>query len=567
MSANNDNNFEWFEKEVLFDHEDQNSDDDDFPDQLEENFDNTDTEQSDSENEEFNDNNNKETFFIGKDKTTKWSASPGNKNVRTRKHNIIKKLPGVKGEAKNAKSILECWQLFFTDSMIKKIVEYTNIRLDKIKRNYKRERDVRPTSVIEIRAVFGLLYLIGTKKSNHLNLEELWTTDGTAPDYFRAAMSLQRFYQLLNAIRFDNIHTREERIKSDKLAPIREIFEAFNNNCKKHFTPGQNVTLDEMLESFRGRCSFRQYMPIKPAKYGIKVWAIVDSRLFYTVNLEIYPGKQQNGPYNVSNAVNEIVKRVSEPILNTGRNITMDNYFSSIPLAIDLVTNCRTTIVSTLRKNKREIPPEFVAVKGRNICSSKFGFTEKCSLVSYVPKKNKNVLMLSTLYNSDDIDKDTGSRKKPEIITFYNLMKGAVDVVDELKGTYSVSRETRRWPMVLFYSFLNIAGINSQIILRDNSGEKMTRRSFLSRLRKELVQPFFKTRLEEAPLTHELRLLIKKLDMSKSIKKRLNKFKGCVIFVQEEKTEKPKNGANFALNLYAQSILDIFVMDAKLKRR
>ncbi|KAF9406219.1 hypothetical protein HW555_013338 [Spodoptera exigua] len=59
------------------------------------------------------------------------------------------------------------------------------------------------------------------------------------------------------------------------------------------------------------------------------------------------------------------------------RNITVDNYFTSIPLADELLA-ARTTIVGTLRKNKRPKP------------SSIFGFHKNKVLLSYVPnKKNK----------------------------------------------------------------------------------------------------------------------------------------------------------------------------------
>ncbi len=37
------------------------------------------------------------------------------------------------------------------------------------------------------------------------------------------------------------------------------------------YDPGPHITVGECLVPFRGR--FRQYMPSKPAKYGIKIWA------------------------------------------------------------------------------------------------------------------------------------------------------------------------------------------------------------------------------------------------------------------------------------------------------
>lgn len=113
---------------------------------------------------------------------------------------------------------------------------------------------------------------------------------------------------------------------------------------------GANVTIDEMLESFRGRCSFRQYMPSKSNKYGIKIQALVDSRTFYTSKMKVYVG-----PYKCENNPASIVKRLITPITKTDRKITMDNWYNSIHLAIDLLKNHNTTVIGTFRKNKREI--------------------------------------------------------------------------------------------------------------------------------------------------------------------------------------------------------------------
>lgn len=52
-------------------------------------------------------------------------------------------------------------------------------------------------------------------------------------------------------------------------------------------------------------------------------------------------------------------------------------------------------MVGTVRKNKPELPPELLVSKGREVHSSKFAFTPAAMLVSYLPKKNKNVVLLS----------------------------------------------------------------------------------------------------------------------------------------------------------------------------
>ena len=41
--------------------------------------------------------------------------------------------------------------------------------------------------------------------------------------------------------------------------------------------PGKNITVDEGLVKFNGRLSFKQYMPMKSDKFGIKVWLLADA--------------------------------------------------------------------------------------------------------------------------------------------------------------------------------------------------------------------------------------------------------------------------------------------------
>ena len=188
-------------------------------------------------------------------------------------------------------------------------------------------------------------------------------------------------------------------------------------NFKKYYSVSEYLTIDEQLSAFRGKCPFRQFMPSKPAKYGIKTFALVDAKTAYTVNLETYVGTQPEGPYKLSNSAQEVVLRLTEPVKGTNRNITGDNWFSSIPLIERLKEN-KLTYVGTLRKNEREIPKEFISSTGRSIKSSLFGFQNDKTLVSYYPKRNKVVLLVSSMHHHDSIDSDTGADKKPEVVTF-----------------------------------------------------------------------------------------------------------------------------------------------------
>ena len=61
------------------------------------------------------------------------------------------------------------------------------------------------------------------------------------------------------------------------------------------------------------------------------------------------------------------------------------------------------TIVGTMRKCKREIPECMKASKSRETKTSNFAFNYQITMVSYVPKKNKSVIMLSTMHHDINI--------------------------------------------------------------------------------------------------------------------------------------------------------------------
>lgn len=461
----------------------------------------------DSEEENLDTEIFSDKFYFGKDKTTKWSkVSLVRKAVRTKARNLVKILPGPKLDARDIENEIDSFLKIFSIEMIHEIIMYSNKYIDSIKQKFQRERDCKYISKNEMLAFIGLLFLSGMKRANHTTFLELWATDGTGIEIFRACMNYKRFLFILRVLRFDDITTREQRRKLDKLAPIRSILDALNENCKKTYCISEYMTIDEMLVPFRGRCNFIQYIPSKPAKYGIKMFALCDAKSFFTSKIEIYCGKQPDGPYFINNTPADIVSRLVDHVKGKNRNLTCDNWYSSYQLAKSLLAN-KITYLGTLRKNKREIPPEFLPNKKREVGSSLFGFQQEITITSYVPKKNKSVVLISTMHNDSSLNEDT---KKPEVIHDYNMTKGGVDTVDQLCSNYSVSRRTKRWPLCTFFHLLNISGINAQILYNNISNKAVTRRLFLKTLAISLMKPYFRDRLRNKSLPLDIKLILKK---------------------------------------------------------
>jgi hypothetical protein len=156
-------------------------------------------------------------------------------------------------------------------------------------------------------------------------ISEMWTADETIRcAVFTAAMARNRFAHILQFIRFDDKSTRVQRKANDKLAAIHKIWYWFVENCKKLFEQFEDMTVDEQLVTLRGKCPMRQYMKLKPAKYGIKFWAAADVETSYLYNLQVYTRKLPgNAPEK--NLGHRIVCDLMELLFGTVRGVTVDN--------------------------------------------------------------------------------------------------------------------------------------------------------------------------------------------------------------------------------------------------
>ena len=58
------------------------------------------------------------------------------------------------------------------------------------------------------------------------------------------------------------------------------------------------MSIDEGMIAYKGRLSFRQFMPAKPTKYGINVWMAADAKNGYVSNFAVYLGQAGNKSYS-----------------------------------------------------------------------------------------------------------------------------------------------------------------------------------------------------------------------------------------------------------------------------
>lgn len=207
-----------------------------------------------------------------------------------------------------------------------------------------------------------------------------------------------------------------------------------------------------------------------------------------------------------------------------GQTVTCDNFFTSYALGQELLRR-KLTMVGTVRKNKPELPPALLATRDRAVFSSLFAFTETHSLVSYCPKRGKNVLLMSTCHKDAKVISSwiiiTVKAELTTLTTYLQILyfdalfcsflfkvgdrvsdisfanrytKLCVFAILQMVASYGARRKTNHWPVVVVSTILDVSAINAFVVWREvnpswERGKNFKRRLFLEKLGKALVSP------------------------------------------------------------------------------
>ncbi|CAI5694730.1 unnamed protein product [Oreochromis niloticus] len=348
----------------------------------------------------------------------------------------------------------------------------------------------------ELMAFISIVILRGVTRVP--SLRDCWSANLGNPQII-GTMPRNRFQDIMQHLRFDDRSTRSDRAKTDKFAAISSVWGSFVTNCITCYNPGLHITVDEQLFPSKTRCCFLQYIASKPDKFGIKFWVACDLKSKYICNVLPYLGKDPNRPSGERLSEN-VVMRLMEPFLDKGRNVTTDNFFTSLSLAQKLLRR-KTTILGTVNKIRREIP-QSARYKDRNEFTTQVFSTSAATLTAYAAKRKKTVYILSSMHSV--VQTDNTTKRKPNTVTLYNTTKCGVDVMDQMVREYTVRRGTRRWPVAVFYNMIDMAALNAHVLYQACTGTQERRVDFLVELARELANSHMagkKARKEQLPQT------------------------------------------------------------------
>jgi len=93
--------------------------------------------------------------------------------------------------------------------------------------------------------------------------------------------------------------------------------------------------VDEVTVKFKGRVIFRQYIPKKRKRFGIKICKLSDES-GYTYDMRVYLGRGSHFSTDNMTVTHATVKHLTSRVEGLGHKIFMDNFFSSPRLFDDL---------------------------------------------------------------------------------------------------------------------------------------------------------------------------------------------------------------------------------------
>ena len=160
------------------------------------------------------------------------------------------------------------------------------------------------------------------------------------------------------------------------------------------------MIINEQLEAHGGRCSFRMYIASKPAKYGIKVFMLNDADSYYCMNAFPYLGRGSAEVDDGQNQGQYFVEKLLTNLMEHGRTVCHDNWFTSLNLATGLLDRGIHT-VGTIRPKPYLISKNVLKGLKLDIGESvaTFHHEKKVNVVYKKVTSTKLVNVLTTVHN------------------------------------------------------------------------------------------------------------------------------------------------------------------------
>ena len=385
---------------------------------------------------------------------------------------------------------LALFDRFITEDMLKIACAQTNLYYHQwattvALANSPHQRPWTNLTVNELKTWIGIL--INNSLHPYPTMPLYWSADPLfGVDKVKKAMSLVRFEQIKRFFHLaDSSHEpRRGTNDFDPLYKVRPWLSALLSNSQEMFKPGQNVSIDEMDVSFKGRSAYKSRIKFKRAGDGFLNYALCDPECGYTWAFYFQFDTripQEPGLSKTFNAVYQLMGQLP----GDGHHVFVDNLYSSCNLAEKLLEK-KHMYTCTARSDRI---PEIVKQKtlhgqAAEQARGTVKWAARRNVVALTCYDNKPVPMITTGHHTMEdvtftrrrvrIDAANGlphtamvELTRLNVIHDYNCHMDGVDVADQLRGYYSCWLKSMKWWHAILFWMLDTAMCNAYIMHKE----------------------------------------------------------------------------------------------------
>ena len=168
--------------------------------------------------------------------------------------------------------------------MFVEIITLLVVETNRYYHQFLENSDDRPSPEREVTETEMFAFLALTLQMGHTvqsRLEDYWTKmEQLRTPFYGQMMSRARYCHILRFLHFmDNNRNGVDRT-DDRLWKIRDLFEITRTNFSKFYNPSERLAVDEVIVKFKGRVLFKQYIPKKRKRFGIKMFTLCDCLIY-----------------------------------------------------------------------------------------------------------------------------------------------------------------------------------------------------------------------------------------------------------------------------------------------
>ncbi|XP_054462494.1 piggyBac transposable element-derived protein 3 [Anoplopoma fimbria] len=257
----------------------------------------------------------------------------------------------------------------------------------------------------------------------------------------------------------------------DKLFKVRPLLN-FLNDSFNSIPMDEMLCVDEQMVPFKGKSQLKQYIPMKPKRWGYKFFILADQHgIVY--NFDVYTGSIQPHPGSPDiGASGNIVLQLASAIPT---NIS-HNWFCIMDLQV-LLEKKKIHCVGTVRQNRLAgctfMDDGAMKAKGRGTHQEKMTTHDGVNLWAIKWFDNRPVALLSTFVAANPTTEVQRWDKKemvrvprPNIVAVYNKSMGGVDLLDSLIALYRNKIRSKKWYHRIVFHMLDLTLVEAWLLYR-----------------------------------------------------------------------------------------------------